>query len=269
MIDLTEILKNPSLPLVIKQLQNQLEKEAKLREEFYNQINESQKAEFINGEIIMHSPASYGHNLAMKRLLQAMEKHVSMYSIGYVGFEKMMIHLSRNSYEPDICFFTDVQAKRFSKSDKLFPAPALIVEVLSPSTEKNDRIIKFEDYQAHNVHEYWLIDPIEEHVEQYILKNQKYQIKFNANKGLIESEIIAGFKVNAELIFDDDRYYEFLARDTRKIFEQKKQLTNISKQLTEKNLKLSEKDKQLNLREEELKAKDKIIEELIKKLEKK
>ncbi len=41
-----------------------------------------------------------------------------------------------------------------------FPAPDLIVEVLSESTEANDRGIKFEDYAAHGVVEYWIVDPM-------------------------------------------------------------------------------------------------------------
>ena len=42
----------------------------------------------------------------------------------------------------------------------LFPAPDFAVEVLSPSTQKNNRGIKFDDYALHNVSEYWIIDPI-------------------------------------------------------------------------------------------------------------
>ena len=65
----TDMLKDPSLPLVIERMQNYLNEEAKLREKFYNDIDETQKAEFINGEIILHSPATYVHNLVMKHLI--------------------------------------------------------------------------------------------------------------------------------------------------------------------------------------------------------
>jgi len=239
----TQMLQDPSLPLVIKSMQKYLDDEAKLREKFYNDINETQKAEFINGEIILHSPATYGHNLAMKRLIMAMESHVLLYSLGYIGFEKMMIHLSRNSYEPDICFFTTEQASKFAKSEKLFPAPSLIVEVLSPSTEKYDRDIKFNDYRQHNVKEYWIVDPINEHIEQYVMKNGKYRLNFNARKGLIESEIITGFKIDVKLLFDDDYYYEFVAQDKKKVIALNKTIAEKDSQLAEKDNQLAEKEK--------------------------
>ena len=41
-----------------------------------------------------------------------------------------------------------------------YPAPDFIAEILSPSTDERDRGIKFEDYAAHGVGEYWLLDPV-------------------------------------------------------------------------------------------------------------
>lgn len=54
------------------------------------------------------------------------------------------------------------------------PAPNLIVEFLYKSTTGRDRAtsvggIKFEDYAAHGVQEYWIIDPVRKSVEQYQL----------------------------------------------------------------------------------------------------
>ena len=49
-----------------------------------------------------------------------------------------------------------------------FPPPDLVVEVLSESTEKRDRGVKFEDFAAHGVGEYWMIDADKETLEQYL-----------------------------------------------------------------------------------------------------
>ena len=39
-----------------------------------------------------------------------------------------------------------------------FPVPLLIVEVLSPSTARYDRVTKRRRYQRSQVHQYWIID---------------------------------------------------------------------------------------------------------------
>lgn len=40
------------------------------------------------------------------------------------------------------------------------PAPDFTVEVLSKSTASKDKGVKLEDYAAHGVRGYWIIDPI-------------------------------------------------------------------------------------------------------------
>jgi len=48
-------------------------------------------------------------------------------------------------------------------------APDLIIEILSPSTEKRDKTEKFRLYQTHGVLEYWTIDPSAQTVDRFIL----------------------------------------------------------------------------------------------------
>lgn len=53
-------------------------------------------------------------------------------------------------------------------------APSLIVEVLSPSTAKRDKIQKFRLYEKCGVSEYWLVDIDELYIEVGSLKDDKY-----------------------------------------------------------------------------------------------
>ncbi|KKI90665.1 hypothetical protein WQ54_19435 [Bacillus sp. SA1-12] len=69
--------------------------------------------------------------------------------------------------QPDISVICD-ERKLDDKGCK--GAPDLIVEVLSPSTWRRDRIEKLNQYQRHGVKEYLLIYPNEKIIEQYILE---------------------------------------------------------------------------------------------------
>ena len=53
-------------------------------------------------------------------------------------------------------------------------APDFVVEVLSPSTKRRDVTIKKEVYEKFGVKEYWIINPADESIETYILKNNKF-----------------------------------------------------------------------------------------------
>lgn len=198
------ILSKPNAPNLLKDVQQQLNDECKRRVQFYNDITEQEKAEFINGEIIIHSPVKKAHNDVGKMLLKLLDTYIVKNKLGFLGNEKIMISLTRNDYEPDLCFFKKEKSQNFKPDQSLFPAPDFVVEVLSKSTEANDRGVKFNDYQAHGVMEYWLIHPTKEYVEQYFLnENNTYELFLKANNGNIESKAVNGFKIPIAAMFDE------------------------------------------------------------------
>ena len=199
---LEELIKSPQLPRHVARLQDLLADERKRREQFYDEMTEAGKWEFINGEVIVHSPARYEHTEAAEMLFLLLSIHVARHQLGVVKFEKTLVCLARNDYEPDICFFAKTKAARFKPDQMKFPAPDFIVEVLSPSTEANDRGVKFEDYAANGVREYWLVDPERQHVEQYLLRTGKYHRHASLKTGEIASNVIAGFRVPVRACFD-------------------------------------------------------------------
>ena len=71
-------------------------------------------------------------------------------------------------------------------SDFLEMPPVLIIEILSPSNVKTDRVIKFELYQENGVQFYLLVDPLKEKVEVFELIDNKYKqvekTNFNIDK---------------------------------------------------------------------------------------
>jgi len=56
-------------------------------------------------------------------------------------------------------------------------APDLVVEILSPSRPAYDRVTKLEQYALYGVAEYWIVDPMAESVEIYVLAGRKYELK--------------------------------------------------------------------------------------------
>ena len=144
-----QVLKMPNAVLFERKVKAALEAEQKKRLHFYQIVDENKKMEFINGEIIFHSPVKLQHNSATKLLCGLLNAFVIKHDAGFIGIEKIMISLSRNDYEPDVCFFGSEKSAKFTPKQMRFPAPDFVIEVLSDSTEKSDRETKFQDYAAH------------------------------------------------------------------------------------------------------------------------
>ncbi len=197
-----ELLRSPRAALVRGEIDAALDRERLLRERFYAELREDQKAEFINGEVVLHSPVKLEHNAATKNLLQLLNVYVESRGLGYVGYEKVMVSLTRNDYEPDIAFWKADTARAFNPKQMRFPAPDLVVEVLSPSTEATDRATKFDDYAAHGVYEYWIVDPGAQTVEQYTARGGCYELLIKARSGALTSVAVPGFEIPIRAIFD-------------------------------------------------------------------
>ena len=91
----------------------------------------------------------------------------------------------------------------FTEDQILFPAPDLVIEILSDSTESRDRGVKFKDYQAHKIEEYWIIDPERQTIEQYYLKNNIYELILKSSQGFVKSFVVNGFQIPIQAIFDE------------------------------------------------------------------
>ncbi len=204
-IRINELKHAPNLHEVVDELLFFLQEENKKRKDFLENLDDCTKAEFIEGKIVLNSPAKRKHYLIVGNLYGLLKYFVSINKLGEVATEKVLIHLTRNDFEPDIVFFDTEKVKTFEKNTMLHPAPNFMVEVLSESTQKYDRGVKFEDYANHGVTEYWIIDPDKEEIEQYLLnENKTYELRTKSNSGHIISNAIKGFEIPIKSVFDEN-----------------------------------------------------------------
>jgi Uma2 family endonuclease len=202
LIDLGMLLASPSLPDIAKKINDQLQSEAQARRQFYHDMTDDCKMEFIGGEVVMHSPAKARHVRVKDNLLRMAQNFVIAHDLGEVMDEKTLCVFPRNDYEPDIVFFSPEKTRLIKPDTMKFPIPDFVVEVLSDSTESRDRGVKFQDYEAHGVREYWIINAEEEWVEQYLIKDGRFDLQMKSASGEIQSAVIKGFRVPVRALFD-------------------------------------------------------------------
>lgn len=202
-----KIWSSPDAPQQIEALYLALQEEKKRRIDFRQWITPAIKAEFINGEVVLHSPVKKKHFSVTDLLSRILSIYASVNKLGRVATEKAMIALTRNDYEPDLVFFSKKRYDTFTEDQMLFPAPDFVVEILSKKTAARDRGIKKQDYAAHGIREYWIIDPNRQEIEQFILLSpndkQYTPAKYFGPDDDIESYVIEGFTIPVMAIFDE------------------------------------------------------------------
>ncbi|BAU27524.1 Uma2 family endonuclease [Aneurinibacillus soli] len=104
-----------------------------------------------------------------------------------------------NVVQPDITVVCD-KNKLDDKGCK--GAPNLIVEILSPSTGKRDRWLKYKLYERAGVQEYWIVEPQNETIEVYRLLNEQYVLSgVYGKEDKVEVGIFEDMTIDLDLVF--------------------------------------------------------------------
>jgi len=101
--------------------------------------------------------------------------------------------------EPDISVVCDR-----SKLDKhgCKGAPDMIIEILSPSTRRHDRLTKYNLYQRAGVREYWIVDPTDKSVQVFTLEDGRYAAKdFGAVGDKVKVNILEDCVIDLSEVF--------------------------------------------------------------------
>lgn len=102
---LEPLIASPALPRYVQELREVLARRHTLRQKFHEEMSEQQKAEFINGQVILHSTVQRQHSLASDFLFKLISTYVDQNDLGWVGHEKLLVSLMRNDYQPDVAFW--------------------------------------------------------------------------------------------------------------------------------------------------------------------
>ena len=134
-------------------------------------LPEERREELIGGKVVMMAPASAEHVYTAGSIYNIFKNYLK--GKNCIPFsDGLLVHLTdENKFVPDMMVVCD---RSKIKSDGVHGAPDLVVEVLSPSTAKDDRTRKKEVYEACGVPEYWLVSPTDKSIEIYLLESGKY-----------------------------------------------------------------------------------------------
>lgn len=205
----------PRLKLHYEALADTLRREATARKKFRASLergDEHARVEFISGKVVTEMPTKDRHSQAVRNTATLAHHYVFKKKIGTVRSEQSLAEFPRNDFAPDVCYWKRAKAKLIDPDMLIYPIPDFVVEVLSPSTERRDRGVKFRDYEANGVAEYWIIDPVARSIEQYVLRDGRYDLIGKFTKGTIRSHVIKGFAMPVKAAFDEAENYAAMSR---------------------------------------------------------
>ncbi|CAA7601719.1 Restriction endonuclease type II-like [Acididesulfobacillus acetoxydans] len=104
-------------------------------------------------------------------------------------------------YQPDLTIICDKD--KLSKTG-FCGVPEMVIEILSPSTAKTDKLLKFNAYESFGVKEYWIVEPDTKLVNAFILQGDgRYgRIEVYTEDDEVKVSIFPDFAIDLKLVFE-------------------------------------------------------------------
>jgi Uma2 family endonuclease len=174
-------------------------------EEFLAWCDEDTLAEWVDGDIVMTSPASYVHQRVADFLLKILGVYIEQRELGRVISApfQMKTGPALSGREPDLLFIAQENLHRLKNTYLDGPAD-LAVEIVSPESRLRDRGEKLAEYEMGGVREYWIIDPGEQRADFYVLATDgRYERQRADGRGVYRSRVVAGFWLKEEWLWQE------------------------------------------------------------------
>ena len=163
--------------------------------------------ELIGGRVFVSPPSRWPHGAVEAVVSARIGWHVQAAKLGTVLGSSAGHELpSGDTLEPDLSFISN---ERFARGPSpvwgrfLRIVPTLVIEILSPSTERRDRIEKLDIYARNGVDECWLVDPLRREVAVFESAGAVFAAPRPFTSGVIASQVLPALELRVEALFAD------------------------------------------------------------------
>lgn len=165
--------------------------------------------ELVDGELIEMPPESDANNDVAKRILFELLKHFPINLIAYKDTEIEVSGRLARCRLPDLMVHTEESKAALEQTNRAtitheMPAPAIVIEVVSPGTINRDRDYRHKrtEYAARCIPEYWIIDPQEQQITLCIWDNGQYEDQVRRGDEQLQSQVVPAFALTVKQILN-------------------------------------------------------------------
>lgn len=171
--------------------------------EDYLKIDDDNQYELIGGKLILVPSPRTIHQIISLKLAARLLDYVQNNKLGSVITAPTDVLLSEiEKPQPDILFISKNRLDIITEMN-IQGAPDLVVEILSPSTGRYDKVEKSRMYYKHGVKEYWIVDPDHKTIEVFIPGDKNWNLfQSYDDEDVLTSPLLTGLEIQLRDIFN-------------------------------------------------------------------
>ena len=164
----------------------------------YAALPDDPRCELIHGRFYVSPSPRRIHQFLVTQFWQCLHT-VAVERGGQALVAPMDVHLADHTVaQPDVLYVSP--ARRGILQEWIEGAPDLVVEVLSPSTARMDRLLKLHRYAEAGVLEYWLVDPAAR-TPSFLVNEGGRFVPGAPDGGTWRSPVVAGVELDIEALW--------------------------------------------------------------------
>jgi len=161
--------------------------------------------EIIEGELFVSCSPGLPHQKVVMNLITLFVLFLEKNRIGELLTNAGLLLSRYSGVIPDIVVFLNETSEKIITGDRLTGPTDLVIEVISPGSAnvRRDRVDKLNLYSKHRVPEYWIVDPANLTVDQYVLHGSSLTLSqtLQHEEERLSSTAIPGFSCLLSQIF--------------------------------------------------------------------
>jgi Uma2 family endonuclease len=164
--------------------------------------DDGKRYEIIDGDLLATPSPVTKHQRASINLVFLIESYLRSRPLGELFAAPFDVLLdSHTIVVPDLVYVRN-ENRNVLTDKNIQGAPDLVIEILSPSTARVDRVLKLRKFADRGVAHYWIVDPAAETLEALEWAEGSYRVVFASDiKGVFEPSLFPGLRIPIRDLF--------------------------------------------------------------------
>ena len=125
--------------------------------ELHRLPDDGNRYELVRGQLFVTPAPSYAHQCLVDALAAALFPYVAKHRLGWLSFPRGIVRVGTDTeVEPDLMVRPNPAERPLNWETA--PLPLLVIEVLSGTTRRRDRVEKRTLYRDLGIRDYWIVD---------------------------------------------------------------------------------------------------------------
>lgn len=164
---------------------------------------EGMRVEWISGAVIEMAGVDQRHDALSAFLRMLFAAFLEETGGGRVTQDPFLLKMETSTRAPDLQVLLPEHLDRV-EGKQVVGVPDLIVEIVSPGSQRADRVEKYSEYETAGVPEYWIIDPAYQEALFMVLgENGLFERQSPELDGVYHSAVLMRFKLKVDVFWQD------------------------------------------------------------------